>query len=119
MKCTTDYQLLRVDEIKNVYCYPTIVDGFEVWNTDWYEGPHDRYSDWGPFAKLVQLLEGLNVMDNKIAVEYANGVFVGFYDGKVRVGTSQRYLFDNPAHQKIYSKKDLLKRERVMPHRFR
>lgn len=119
MEMHTDSMLLNVEDIKKVYCYPSIVsEGFEVWHTNWWEGPSDRYQDWGPFARLVKLLEGLRVMDNKIVVEYTNGVFVGFFDGSVRIGVEQRHLFEN-IQQKVIEQKDLLKRYRTLPYRFR
>lgn len=84
---TTDYRMMHTDKIVRVHRYTTVVtDCFTVWETKWNpEG--NRFSEWGPFEDLVAFLEDINVMDNKIAVEYINGLYIGFYDGKVNIGT--------------------------------
>lgn len=88
----TDYHLLKIDEIVAVHQYPTIVEGFEVWNNNYSDsydkdGKFNRWIAAGPFAKLEELLENLNLMDNKIAIEYKNGIFIGFYDNSWSIGT--------------------------------
>ena len=93
----TDYRLSDIDEIVAVHQYPTIVDGFSVWQTDFIddydeEGKFNRYRQYGPFAELVEFLEQLNLWDNKIAIEYKNGLFVGFYDRWFTVGTKCTHL---------------------------
>ena len=97
----TDWNLLEETKIAAVHQYDCIVDGFEVWKTEFSDskdedGEFNRYVEWGPFAELVKFLEHINLMDNKIAVEYYNGLFIGFYDGTVRIGTRVHHLSDHP-----------------------
>lgn len=108
LKC--DFSLTDYDKIAAVHQYDCIVDGFKVWNTDFSDGKDaddkfNRYICWGPFANLVQLLEHINLMDNKIAIEYYNGLFIGFYDGEVTIGNRVRHLSDHP-----YIKRDIRRR---------
>lgn len=97
----TDVSLLDERSIAAVHQYDCIVDGFVIWETKFSDdkdadGNFNRYISWGPFAELVRFLENINLMDNKIAVEYNNGLFIGFYDGKVIVGTKVRHFSDHP-----------------------
>lgn len=97
----TDSTLTHVREIVAVHQYDCIVSGFVVWDTEFSDskdddGKFNRYVAWGPFAELVELLEHIGLMDNKIAVEYSNGMFIGFYDGEVTVGTRVRHFSDHP-----------------------
>lgn len=107
----TDYHLLDVDEIVAIHQYPTIVDGFSVWQTDFVDdydedGKFNRYRQYGPFAELVELLEQLNLWDNKIAIEYKNGLFVGFYDRWFSVGTKCTHL----GHTYIKTHEEIMER---------
>lgn len=106
----TDYHLLDVDKIKAVHQYPTVTCGFEVWKTDYSdsydeEGKFNRWLCWGPFADLVEMLEAMNLMDNKISVEYKNGLFIGFYDGHVTIGTKCWHSGD---HNYVKTHEDIL-----------
>lgn len=97
----TDYSLLDAEKIAAVHQYDCIVDGFTVWETRFSDskdedGNFNRWIGWGPFADLVKLLEHIDLMDNKIAVEYYNGIYVGFYDGKVTIGTRVHHFSDHP-----------------------
>ena len=97
----TDYSLVDEQKIAAVHQYDCIVDGFTVWETKFSDskdenGNFNRWIEWGPFADLVELLEHINLMDNKIAVEYYNGLFIGFYDGKVTIGTRVHHFSDHP-----------------------
>lgn len=109
-KFNTDYHLLDVEKIRNVHQYPTVTDGYEVWNTSYSDsydenGNFNRWLDWGPFAELVEMLETMNLMDNKISVEYESGLFIGFYDGHVTIGTKCWHVGD---HKYIKTHKDIL-----------
>lgn len=111
----TDYHLLDIDEIKAIHQYPTVTEGFEVWNTSYSDsydenGKFNRWLCWGPFAELVEMLEIMNLMDNKISVEYKNGLFIGFYDGKVRIGTKCWHVGE---HKYIKSHDDIVKAYRL------
>jgi len=106
----TDWTLLDEKKIAAVHQYDCIVDGFTVWKTEFSDskdehGKFNRWISWGPFADLVELLEHIHLMDNKIAVEYYNGIFVGFYDGEVRIGTRVRHFSDHP-----WIKRDIYRR---------
>lgn len=106
----TDYHLLNIDDIVKIHRYPTVVTGFEVWNTKFSDsldknGKFNRYAASGPFRELEEMLENLGVWDNKIAIEYENGLFVGFYDGSWRIGTKCWHIGD---HDQVYTHKDLL-----------
>lgn len=97
----TDYNLLQVDDIVSVHQYPCMVNGYIVWDTDWLssydeDGNFNRYRSYGTFAELAELLEELGLLDNKIAIEYKSGLFVGFYDGKIRVG-NRCHHFNTPS----------------------
>lgn len=106
----TDWTLSNEEEIAAVHQYDCIVDGFTVWKTEFSDskdedGKFNRWIKWGPFAGLVEFLEHINLMDNKIAVEYYNGIFIGFYDGEVRIGTRVHHFSDHP-----WIKRDILRR---------
>ena len=68
-------------------------------------GKFNRWLHWGPFAELVEMLETMNLMDNKISVEYENGLFIGFYDGKVQIGTKCWHVGD---HNYVKPHEDIL-----------
>ncbi len=88
-----DSLMLCPSNMKMIHQYPSMVcNGFVVWDTrnsddNDVNGNFNRYAEWGPFYSLVEILEKLNLMDNKIVVEYKNGFCIGFYDGRVKVGT--------------------------------
>lgn len=88
----TDWGLLDISHVKKFYTYDCIVQGYTVWKTEWSDnnlnGKFHRYVCYGPFAELMAMLEGMNLLDNKIAIEYNNGLYIGFCDGDFRVGTS-------------------------------
>ena len=91
-KFRLDTQMLDPFYIESIQCYPTTTYGFTIWETEWSdnkddEGNFNRYINWGPFAELHKLLENTNCLDNKIAIVYSNGLVLGFYDGKIRIGT--------------------------------
>jgi hypothetical protein len=97
----TDFSLIDEQKIAAVHQYDCIVNGFTVWNTEFSDskdedGNFNRWIQWGPFAELVELLEHINLMDNKIAVEYYNGMYIGFYDGEVTIGTRVHHFSDHP-----------------------
>lgn len=111
----TDYHLLDVDKMVAIHQYPTVTDGFEVWSTSYSDnrdnqGNFNRYCCWGPFADLVQLLEQMNIMDNKISVEY-DGLFIGFYDGKVRIGRKCWHVGD---HSNVIKHDEIRKRYEII-----
>ena len=100
-KLDTDSRLVYESKIAAVHQYGSIVDGFIVWKTKFSDskdedGKFNRWIEWGPFADLVKFLENINLMDNKIAVEYYNGLYIGFYDGTVCVGTKVLHISDHP-----------------------
>lgn len=106
----TDYHLLDVDKIKTIHQYPTVTDGFEVWNTSYSDSydenrHYNRWLSWGPFAELVEMLETMGLMDNKISIEYKDGLFIGFYDGKVRIGTKCWHVGE---HKYIKTHEDII-----------
>lgn len=100
-KLDTDWTLIDENKIAAVHQYDCIVHGFTVWKTEFSDskdedGNFNRWIAWGPFANLVEFLEHINLMDNKIAVEYYNGLFIGFYDGEVTIGTRVHHFSDKP-----------------------
>lgn len=111
----TDYHLTDVSNWKTFHGYTTVTNGFSVWETRFSDshddnGKFNRYAEWGPFYDLVELLEKLNLMDNKIAIEYNNGLVVGLYDGRVRIGNkaypeSYARSLNNEEIMAIYKKK--------------
>ena len=93
----TDYNLLQVEDIVEIHQYPTTVNGYAVWETEWMSdydenGKFNRYRSYGPFSELAELLECLGLLDNKIAIKYKSGLFIGFYDGQIRVGNRCTHL---------------------------
>lgn len=105
----TDSYLINVDNMVKFYTYDCIVHGITIWKTEWesnyVDGKYNRYQHYGPLYDLVELLEHMNLWDNKIAIEYSNGLFLGFYDGTFTIGASVHKFW---SHEK--SHEELLKR---------
>lgn len=91
-KGNTDSYLTDIYNMETYYTYDCIVQGVEVWRTEWgtneIDGKFDRYQHYGPFYDLMQLLETMGLLDNKIAIRYKNGLCLGYYDGSFRIGKS-------------------------------
>lgn len=99
----TDRYLTDINNMVKFYTYDCIVHGVCVWKTEWesdqVDGKFNRYQTYGPFYDLMQLLEQMNLLDNKIAIEYENGLFIGYYDGQFTIGTSVHKFWSHEKDQ--------------------
>lgn len=103
----TDSYLTDVNNMETFYTYDCIVHGVDVWKREWGsdedpDGKFNRYQSYGPFYDLMQLLERMNLLDNKIAIKYKNGLYLGYYDGVFTIGTSvHKFWSHEKSHEEI------------------
>lgn len=107
-----DFMLEDLSRVERLYQYPSLCVGYTIWKTKWSDskddnGKFNRYIEWGPFQDLVESLERIGLFDNKIVLQYKDGLCIGFFDGSVMIGQKVSDTYKSPYS---VSKEEILER---------